>query len=85
MFTIADHKALIDVLGGNLEVSRFGQWLPVTVGQWKQQNRIPVEYWPRIIELAAEKGVDGVNSTWLMKTWPPRKKRGAAMAEANAA
>lgn len=85
MTTIADHKSLIDMLGGNTEVSKFGDWLAVTVGQWKQQNRIPPEYWPRIIELAAEKGVDGVTSDWLMENWPPRKNRAGNDAQADAA
>lgn len=73
MNAIADHRSLIDALGGNAEVARSGSWLAVTVGQWKQQNRIPPEYWPKIIEIAAEKEVAGINSTWLMNCWPARK------------
>lgn len=49
--------------------------MPVTVGQWKQQNRIPPEYWPRIIEMASDKSVPGIDSEWLMQAWPPRKNR----------
>lgn len=45
----------------------------MTVGQWKGQNRIPPEHWPKIIEMAAEKGVPGIASSWLMNRWPARK------------
>lgn len=73
MEPIADHKSLIDALGGNAEVARLGAWPPVRVGQWKNQNRIPVDYWPKIIEIAAEKSVPGINSTWLMTAWRQRE------------
>lgn len=83
METIVDHSTLIAALGGNAEVARAGEWLAVTVGYWKSQNRIPPEYWPRIIEIAADKGLPSIDSDWLMTRWPARKN--AASAEVQAA
>lgn len=73
METVADHKTLIDRLGGNAVVARRGEWLAVTVGQWKVQNRIPPEQWPKIIEMAGEDGLEGIDSDWLMRNWAARK------------
>jgi hypothetical protein len=72
METIADHKSLIDALGGNAEVARAGQWPAVRVGQWKAQNRIPVEYWPQIIAIAENRQVAGIDNDWLVARWRPR-------------
>lgn len=72
METIADHKSLIDALGGNAEVARAGQWPAVRVGQWKTQNRIPVEYWPQIITIAESRNVAGIDNDWLVARWRPR-------------
>ena len=75
MEDIMDHRSLIDRLGGNTVVAaNLNDCTPIRVGQWKIGNRIPVEYWPGIIEMA--RGIDGmgfVTSDWLMNTVRPRK------------
>ncbi|WP_310530689.1 hypothetical protein [Novosphingobium sp.] len=84
MEPITDHKSLIDGLGGNKIVSEIiPDCTPVRVGQWKIGNRIPVEYWPAVIEGASAKGVldaDGqsITSDWLMNTVRPRNSSVAA-------
>ena len=73
MEPITDHRALIDALGGNKVVSdRLSDCTAVRVGQWKIGNRIPVEYWPGIIEMAEAKGFSIISSDWLMQTNRPR-------------
>lgn len=37
------------------------------VRQWKERGRIPPAYWPALIELAADKQVEGVNEAMLLK------------------
>lgn len=87
MEPINDHAALIDALGGNTVVADFlasrediDNCTPVRVGQWKIGGRIPVEYWPGIIEMASEKQVEGINSDWLMSTNRPRQRNSASEA-----
>lgn len=78
METIADHKSLIDALGGNtLVAAGIPDCTPVRVGQWKLGNRIPPEYWPDVIQIAGAKGLDFVTSDWLMNTFRPRAMPGA--------
>lgn len=73
MEAIADHRALIDTLGGNKVVSDgIDGCTPVRVGQWKLNNRIPPEYWPGIIRLAEALGHSEINSDWLMVNFRPR-------------
>lgn len=47
--------------------------LPVTVRAWPIRNRIPPEYWPGIIEIAAARALD-IDADWLMRTTPARKR-----------
>lgn len=86
METITDHRSLIDALGGNKVVSDgLEDCTPVRVGQWKIGNRIPVEYWPGIIDLASRKPDLGfVTSDWLMNSVRPRSNP-AAPADQDAA
>lgn len=73
MESIADHRALIDALGGNKSVSdAIEGCTPVRVGQWKLGNRIPPEYWPDMIRIAEAQGRGDINSDWLMNTMRPR-------------
>ena len=73
MEPITDHRSLIDALGGNKALAdEIPDCTPVRVGQWKIGNRIPVEYWPRVIEVAEARGLPGIDSEWLMTTFRPR-------------
>lgn len=87
MEPITDHRSLIDALGGNTVVaSEIADCTPVRVGQWKIGNRIPVEYWPAIIEIAQRKGLADIDSDWLMTTFRPRvNSNGDDAAKATAA
>lgn len=73
---LPDHAALIAKLGGAAQVanSSFVRTLPVNVRAWSARNRIPAEYWPGIIELAASIG-RVVTADWLMRTTPARANR----------
>lgn len=73
MNAIVDHRSLIDALGGNTVVAGIYPCPPVRVGQWKLSNRVPPEYWPKLIDLAAEKQVAGIDAEWLMRNTPPRE------------
>lgn len=67
------HRDLIDALGGNKAVADAISCPPVRVGQWKLSNRIPPEYWPRLIEMASGLGRDDITADWFMLTTPPRE------------
>jgi len=56
--TAADFERLYEAWGGNAELmaSDIGQQ-GVTVRQWRNRGSIPAEYWPKIIERAAARGV----------------------------
>lgn len=74
MKTIADHRGLIDALGGNKALAgKLTGCTPSRVGQWKIGNRIPVEYWPEIITLAEAAEINGITSDWLMRSIRPRE------------
>lgn len=45
---------IIDALGISTLQRAFGHENASTVSSWKIRGSIPVEYWPRIIEVAAE-------------------------------
>lgn len=73
---LTDHAALIAELGGAAQVanSEAVATLAVNARAWAARNRIPPEYWPGIIELAASLGVQ-VTADWLMRTTPARAGR----------
>ena len=54
MNTIAD---IINTLGGNAEVARMCSKTPSWASECKRRGSIPVEYWPRLIEVAHERGI----------------------------
>lgn len=81
MFFIADHKSLIDALGGNSVVAKGCGVSAVRVGAWKRANRIPAENWPDIIKLAADKQYDQINPDWLMTHYAPRSWGNMSVAE----
>jgi hypothetical protein len=56
--TAANFERLYEAWGGNAELmaSEIGQQ-GVTVRQWRNRGSIPAEYWPKIIERAAGRGV----------------------------
>lgn len=74
MKPITDHRSLIDGLGGGAGLAaKLDDCTAGRVRQWKIGNRIPVEYWPAIIRLADEAGLEGITSDWLMHSIRPRE------------
>mgnify|MGYP001614960112 CR=1 FL=1 len=73
MNAIVDHRSLVDALGGNTVVAGIYPCPPVRVGQWKINNRVPPEYWPKLIERAAAMDFSEIDADWLMRTTPPRE------------
>lgn len=73
MNAIVDHRSLIDALGGNTVVASIYPCPPVRVGQWKINNRVPPEYWPKLIERATALDFTEIDADWLMRTTPPRE------------
>jgi hypothetical protein len=68
MFHVFSHNELLDALGGNLAIATTNGWKPSAVGAWRPRNRIPPDYWPEIICMAASKNLTFVSADWLMKT-----------------
>lgn len=90
MESLSDHASLIGALGGGAKVADGLKDMAdapkdVTVRAWAARNRIPPEYWPEIIRLSAEAGLERIDAEWLMKTTPPRQRREEAPSEAEAA
>lgn len=78
MESLTDHASLIAALGGGAKIGEGLRDLPdppkdVTVRAWAARNKIPPEYWPAMIRIAAEAGIE-VTAEWLMKTTPPRRR-----------
>lgn len=74
MKSIADHRSLIDALGGNKVLAgNLKDCTPSRVGQWKIGNRIPPEYWTEIITLAEASDLEGIDADWLLATLRPRQ------------
>lgn len=66
METIADHRSLIDALGGGAALAgKLGDCTSGRVRQWKIENRIPPKYWLGIVEIAEAEGVQGIDFRWL--------------------
>lgn len=73
MTYVSDHNDLIEQLGGGAVVAAGIRELPVTVRAWKPRNKIPPEYWPKVIEFAEAKGLT-ISPEWLMNTTPARRR-----------
>lgn len=58
---------LIDALGGVTAFSRIIGKRPSTASEMKRNRSIHVDYWPRIIDAAAELGLKGVTADFLMR------------------
>ena len=56
-FPLATVDGVIDVLGGTAEVARITGKEAPTVSNWRFRKRIPVDYWPKIVEAAFNRGL----------------------------
>lgn len=65
MKAIADHRSLIDALGGGAAVANKLKCPAGRVRQWKIENRIPARYWHGIVEMASAADVSGIDFIWL--------------------
>jgi hypothetical protein len=73
MRRIMQHARLIDHLGGWRIVARKLDVAPTTVWRW-QENGIPVEHWPALLQLAKKVGL-AVTSDQLMRAHPAVRRR----------
>lgn len=61
---------LIEKLGGSGAIAKAirGQYADAGfVRQWKDRGSIPTAYWPKLIELAAAKQLEGVDEAMLLR------------------
>lgn len=58
---------LIDAFGGPTAFSKIIEKRPSTASEMKRNRSIAVDYWPKIIEAAAERGIEGVTAEFLMR------------------
>ncbi|WP_029074393.1 carph-isopro domain-containing protein [Kaistia adipata] len=64
MNTIGD---LIDAFGGNTKFAAVIGKNVSTASEMKRRDSIPIDYWPLIIQAAAERGMAGIDADRLMK------------------
>lgn len=57
----------IELLGGNRAVAEGVQRPYTTVASWAARQSIPPSFWPRLVSLASEKGVEQVTYEALAK------------------
>lgn len=64
---------IIDSIGASTLQRAFGHENASTVSSWKIRGSIPVEYWPKIIEVADEAGKEGIDYAALVAACAARK------------
>ncbi len=57
---------LIDAFGGVTAFSKIIGKRPSTASEMKRNRSIHVDYWPKIIEAAAEREIEGITAEFLM-------------------
>lgn len=62
-------KELIEALGGYVRVAERLGIESFNVRGYCYRGHIPVKYWPIIIQLAKEAGLEGVDAHMLMTLW----------------
>lgn len=62
-------KELIESLGGYAVVAQRLKVESFNVRQYTYRGKIPVKFWPKIIELARERDVPDVDAHLLMTLW----------------
>ena len=70
--------SLIDKLGGAAKVAKYTGEQPGTVQQRKRRNSFPPETWPKLIEMARLRGLEGVDEAFLLKLATGAAKSDAA-------
>lgn len=67
----------IELLGGPTALSRRMDRPFTSVASWGARQSIPIEEWPRLVELAAEQGVEGFTYEALVEAHAkyPRKRK----------
>lgn len=58
---------IFDDFGGPAKVAAALEVRPSTASEMKRRGSIPVDYWPKLIEAARERGLKGVSADTLMK------------------
>ena len=62
-------REIIEALGGYVRVAERLRIESFNVRQYTYQGHIPVKYWPTIIEMARDAGLEGVDAHKLMTLW----------------
>lgn len=65
---------IIDAIGVTALQRAFGHANASTVSSWKQRRSIPVERWPRLIEVAKERGLADITIEALLKACIAREQ-----------
>lgn len=71
----------IELLGGSRSVSAFAGRPITTVASWAARESIPVDAWPKLIDMALTRNVEGLNYetlTHLHANKAPKAPRRAA-------
>lgn len=67
-------STIIDAIGVTTLQKAFGHVNASTVSSWKQRRSIPVERWPRLIEVARERGRDDITIEMLLEACIERNR-----------
>ncbi len=65
---------IIEAFGGPSAFARVIEKGPSTASEMKRNRSIPVEYWPKVIAAAAERGIGGITPENLMKIHAPSEE-----------
>lgn len=68
---------IIDSIGVSALAKAFGHENVSTVSSWKIRGSIPVEYWPRLIDIAHAAGITDIDYSALVAACSARKTEAA--------
>ena len=66
---------LIDAFGGPTKFARIIEKEPSTASEMRRRSSIPVRYWPKLVDAARERNIEGVNNDALVKMHAPTEER----------
>jgi hypothetical protein len=56
-----DVPTLFDEIGGTAKAAKLLGVKPTAASEMKRRSRIPVWYWPRLVDVCRDMGIRGVN------------------------
>lgn len=72
------HAAVVEALGGTGKVAAHLNVPLGTASAWKTRNAIPAAHWWAIVQMAAERGVEGVTVDALAQMAGNRERKDSA-------